>query len=546
MNSKSEISLLRVLYFILPNTIAGFAYGWEVASMGGILAMPQFLEYMDTPSDFTQGVMTATLIAGEFFGTLLIGLFFSDRFGRRITIILSCVIYLVGQAILVAAQNRDMFIAGRVINGFGAGPLFQTMAFYTAEITPAQVRGRVVATLNAGIALGILVAYWVQYGFLDVSGNAAWRSCFSLQLVPGVVVAVIMFWRAESPRWLVQHDRQEEALQVLADLHAHGDTTNNMVRSEFEEIRVVVNLEKTSATPPYFSLVFGRELRRRSGLAMGLQCMQQLSGANIVLYYAAKVFAQTGRTGPQASLLANGISSALLFGATTSLTIMIDYYGRRKPIFIGHASMGTCLVIVGSILVGFGSPRFDQVTQAVQFTFQNGSAGNTAVAFMFLFQVCFGAFSSSVPWTYQSEIYPVIARARGTALSTATNYFTNFWLGLYIPQALNSASWKVYFIFGAFNFTSAVIGFLFFPETTGKTLEELDLLFTPDRTVWVFCDKDAKSKRPIIRHTLDSDPEAVALELQTRLQKTTGKGDPELTLTEKLPLPAEHTEVAFK
>lgn len=225
---------------------------------------------------------------------------------------------------------------------------------------------------------------------------------------------------------------------------------------------------------------------------------------------------------------------------------MIDYYGRRKPIFIGHASMGTCLVIVGSILVGFGSPRFDQVTQAVQFTFQNGSAGNTAVAFMFLFQVCFGAFSSSVPWTYQSEIYPVIARARGTALSTATNYFTNFWLGLYIPQALNSASWKVYFIFGAFNFTSAVIGFLFFPETTGKTLEELDLLFTPDRTVWVFCDKDAKSKRPIIRHTLDSDPEAVALELQTRLQKTTGKGDPELTLTEKLPLPAEHTEVAFK
>lgn len=154
---------------------------------------------------------------------------------------------------------------------------------YTAEITPAQVRGRVVATLNAGIALGILVAYWVQYGFLDVSGNAAWRSCFSLQLVPGVVVAVIMFWRAESPRWLVQHDRQEEALQVLADLHAHGDTTNNMVRSEFEEIRVVVNLEKTSATPSYFSLVFGRELRRRSGLAMGLQCMQQLSGANIVV-----------------------------------------------------------------------------------------------------------------------------------------------------------------------------------------------------------------------------------------------------------------------
>lgn len=89
--------------------------------------MPSFLSYMETPSDFTQGIMTASLIAGEFFGTLSIGLFCSDRFGRRFTILLSCAIYLIGQAILVAAQNRGMFIAGRVINGLGAGPLFQTM-----------------------------------------------------------------------------------------------------------------------------------------------------------------------------------------------------------------------------------------------------------------------------------------------------------------------------------------------------------------------------------------------------------------------------------
>ena len=96
--------------------------------MGGILAMPQFLVYFDTPSGFTQGLMTAALIAGEFAGSLLVNMLVSDRLGRRYTIVFSVVVYLLGQVILVAAQNRAMFIAGRVINGLGAGPLFQTVS----------------------------------------------------------------------------------------------------------------------------------------------------------------------------------------------------------------------------------------------------------------------------------------------------------------------------------------------------------------------------------------------------------------------------------
>lgn len=130
MTSTDSISVLRLLYYILPSTVTGFAYGWEVGSMGGILAMPQFLDYFHTPSDFRQGLMTAALIAGEFFGSLIIGLIFSDRFGRRVTIITSAAIYLIGQAVLVASHDQGMFIAGRVINGFGAGPLFQTMSLY--------------------------------------------------------------------------------------------------------------------------------------------------------------------------------------------------------------------------------------------------------------------------------------------------------------------------------------------------------------------------------------------------------------------------------
>ena len=128
MAALTATSAWLAFYYILPISIAGFAYGWEVGSMGGILAMPQFLTYFGIPSSFTQGIMTAALIAGEFVGSLLVGLVLSDRFGRRITAIACCGMYLVGQAILVASQNRGMFITGRVLNGLGAGPLFQTMS----------------------------------------------------------------------------------------------------------------------------------------------------------------------------------------------------------------------------------------------------------------------------------------------------------------------------------------------------------------------------------------------------------------------------------
>lgn len=127
MADTTKVNVRQVLYYITLPVITGIAYGWEVGSMGGILAMPQFLTYMDTPTDFRQGLMTAALIAGEFVGVLVVNLF-SDRFGRRITIWICVAIYLAGQVLLIAAQGQGMFIAGRVINGFGAGPWFQTVS----------------------------------------------------------------------------------------------------------------------------------------------------------------------------------------------------------------------------------------------------------------------------------------------------------------------------------------------------------------------------------------------------------------------------------
>lgn len=133
------------------------------------------------------------------------------------------------------------------------------------------------ACLNSGIAIGMLVAYWVQYGAANIPGNAAWRLCFGLQLVPAFVAGVLVFFRPESPRWLVKKDRREEALQVLAKLHAGGDVSNREVLSELQEIEVLVSFELNTPPPSYARLFFAEKYRRRTALAVGVQFLQQVS-----------------------------------------------------------------------------------------------------------------------------------------------------------------------------------------------------------------------------------------------------------------------------
>lgn len=234
-------------------------------------------------------------------------------------------------------------------------------------------------------------------------------------------------------------------------------------------------------------------------------------------YYASKVFAQTGTVGTQATLLANGIGGAILFVSSLQLNIMMDKYGRRKPLIFGPFAMGVCLIVVGSMLVGFGSPYFDPTTQSVNFSFQNKSAGHAAIAFMFLYEAFFGGAYSSVPWTYPNEVFSIESRARGTALSTATNWFCNFWLGLYIPTALNEASWRLYFIFGGICIGISIVSYLFYPETARRSLEELELLFVPSRSAFVFLDKDATTKRSLLAHDITEDPQEAAHELKKAL-----------------------------
>ncbi|RAO73330.1 uncharacterized protein BHQ10_009342 [Talaromyces amestolkiae] len=477
------------LYGIAPCT-GGLAFGYDTGSMSGILVMPQFLTYMNYPSNFLQGGITASIQAGAFAGSLLTGAFLADKLGRKRTLLLGSAIFTIGIIISTVANNVAALVAGRVINGIGNGCLAMMVPNYQSEISPREIRGRIISVQQCFINFGILIAFWIQYGTSHIDGQAAWRLPIGLQMIPTIVLHITMYFMPESPRWLVQQDRQQEALEVLARLHSKGDTNDAYVRAELTEIIAKLRWEKSNPPTTYASMLFGVEARR-TWLAIGVQFWQQVTGINVIMYYAVFLFQQAGLGETSASLLANGLQGVILNIFTLPNMYYMDSWGRRRPMIVGGVGMGVAMMLIGVIMKTKGDPIYDPLTKKTNFTFADHNASNATVAFVYIYVMFFALTWACVAWVYPPELFSMNMRGRGTSMSSATNWFVNFWFALYIPTAMDKISWKLYLIFMALCFLMAIVVFLYYPESAGKTLEEMDFLFTPDRTPWVFQDRSA-------------------------------------------------------
>ncbi|KFX85869.1 hypothetical protein O988_09868, partial [Pseudogymnoascus sp. VKM F-3808] len=469
----------------------------------GILAMPQFLEYFDHPDNFLQGGITSAILAGAFAGSLLTGAFLADRFGRKKTILFGSALFTAGCVISCAANNIQALVAGRVINGLGNGCLAMMVPLYQSEIAPKEIRGRVISIQQCFINFGILIAFWIQFGTSFIEGSAAWRIPMGLQMIATVALHITMYFLPESPRWLVQQDRHQEALAVLAKLHSEGNEDDTYVLSELGEIRAKIALEKLYTTPSYFQLLFGSE-RRRMYIGIGVQLWQSLTGINVIMYYAVFLFRQAGISGTTGSLLANGIQGVVLNLFTLPNMYYMDKWGRRKPMIIGGIGMGVSMMIIGVLMKTLGNPVYDSLTQKTNFVFASNVASRTTIAFVYIYVAVFALTWACVAWVYPPEIFSMNMRGRATSMTTATNWFVNFWFALYIPTAMDKISWALYIIFAGLCYIIALVVYLFYPESAGKTLEEMDLLFQKERTRWVFKDKEATMIGTLLEHDLST------------------------------------------
>ncbi|KAF9539152.1 hypothetical protein EC957_005763 [Mortierella hygrophila] len=478
-----KYSLLNNVYFLGGfATMGGMLFGFDISSMSGVVGTQRYQDFFNHPSSSLQGGIVASMAAGSFCGALLAGPF-GDKFSRKRTIMLAASIWIIGSIIQCASVNVAMLVVGRVINGVAVGLASMIVPVYQAEIAPKNIRGRIVSLQQWAITWGILIQYFIQYGCSFIESNAAFRIPWGLQVVPGAILLIGISFFPFSPRWLADKGRWEEALEVLANLRARGDKNDPAVQAEYKEIEDAVIFDRTLAARSYMEL-FRKPAVRRVFLGMSLQSWSQLTGMNVAMYYIVFIFQGAGITGQNANLQASAIQYVLNVIMTIPAILFIDRWGRRPVLVIGSTFMALWLFLIGGLMGRFGSPIVSDnqtTTWAIQ---DNPSASHAVIACSYLFVCSFAISWGPVSWTYPAEIYPMRIRAKAVSLSTASNWAFNFALAYAVPPLLQSIQYRTYFIFAAFCVGMTVHVFFMFPETKGRTLEEMDELFNSNIPAW--------------------------------------------------------------
>jgi len=478
--------------------IGGVLYGYNQGMFSGVLAMPSFNNHMGdyTTNQTKKGWLTAILELGAWLGTLLSS-FMAEVLSRKYGVLVACAVFVLGVVIqtTAVAAGHNSILAGRFITGMGVGSLAMIIPIYNSEVAPPEVRGALVACQQLAICFGILISFWIDYGTNYIGGtgagqtDAAWLVPICLQLAPAIVLFVGMIFMPFSPRWLINHGREEEARKVLSDLRGMPPD-HELVEIEFLEIKAQSLFEKRSIAEMFpnlreptawniFKLQFvaikklftTRAMFKRVIVATVTMFFQQWTGINAVLYYAPFIFQDLGLDLNTTSLLATGVVGIVMFVATIPSVLWIDRAGRKPVLTIGAIGMATCHIII-AVLV---AKNIDQWAS-------QEAAGWAAVCMVWLFVIHFGYSWGPCAWIIVAEIWPLSTRPYGVALGASSNWMNNFIVGQVTPDMLDGIPYGTYIIFGLLTYMGAAFIWFFVPETKRLTLEEMDVVFGSEGT----------------------------------------------------------------
>lgn len=502
-----------VLGLALFASLGGFLFGYDQGVVSGVLTMESFAArfphiYLD--SGF-KGWFVSSLLLAAWFGSLLNGPI-ADRFGRKGSILMAVVVFVVGSAIQAGAVSVGMIFTGRSIAGLSVGMLTMIVPMYMSEVSVPGIRGTLVVLQQLSITLGILVSYWLEYGTQYIGGHrcapnipysggtrshptfnplrdvgphgctgqseAAWRVPFALQIVPALILGFGMLAFPESPRYFLMRRRDAQALAALAKLRRVSSQSESL-RQEYLAIKAEVLFGETYAKErfpgksgvslyiaEYTSLVSTWPSFKRLAVGCCTMFFQQFMGCNAMIYYAPTIFGQLGLSGQTTSLLATGVYGIVNTLSTLPALFLIDKVGRRPLLMCGAFGTFASLVIVGGIIGGYGSSLA-----------QHKAAGWAGIAFIYIYDINFSYSFAPIGWVLPSEIFNLGSRSKAMSITTSTTWMCNFIIGLVTPDMLSTITWGTYIFFAAFCLLALAFTYFYVPETRGKSLEDMDAIF---------------------------------------------------------------------
>jgi len=431
----------KLMKATLTGALGGLLFGFDTVVIAGAI---DALVRLYGLSPQNKGFTVAIGLVGTVIGALGAGQV-GQRLGSRETLRLTALLYVASALGCGLAWNWPSFLVFRFIGGLGIGASSVLGPVYIAELAPAKWRGRLVAAFQFNVVFGILLAYTSNYFIRTLHlGAAEWRWQVGIAAAPAVLFLVLLFSIPRSPRWSASRNRMDEALAILKTM---GDPDPE---AELDSIQTAIRQEHATE----HERVFQWKYRYPLFLAISLGAFNQLAGINAILYYLNNIFAAAGFSQISSD------QQAIVIGATNLLfTIvgmsLIDKAGRKKLLLVGAAGCSSCLAGVAWVFSTHSHP---------------GALLWLLVTFIAFFSVSQGA----VIWVYIGEIFPTSVRAKGQGVGSASHWFMNAIIAQMFPVVVSKMSTATPFVFfAAATVVQFIVVALFFPETKGQTLEEL-------------------------------------------------------------------------
>lgn len=437
---------IRFLLIAVVAGLGGLLFGYDTGVVAGVLLFLRDTFHLDAT---LQGLFVAIALAAAAVGAAFAGAL-SDAFGRRIVLIATALMFVVGALLAGTAQIVPILFLGRVLVGAAIGVSSMLTPLYLAEISAAHWRGAIVTINQFYITVGIFVSYLVDYALAGVTDG--WRWMLDLGALPGLILLVGMFILPESPRWLAGHNFLERARAALRFLRGRED-----VEDELNQLHRDITDEGRRSAP--WSRLLEKNVRKPLIIGVGLAIFQQITGINAVIYFAPTIFQDAGLSSISISILATvGVGAVNVIMTIVAMRLM-DSWGRRKLLLWGLWGMLVSLVVIG---IGF----------MVQL---QGALAYVIVIMVAAFVAFFAIGLGPVFWLLISEIFPLAIRGRGASIATIANWVSNMVVsGVFLDLLLAIGRGPTFLLYAAMTVLAILFTLWVVPETKRRSLEQIE------------------------------------------------------------------------
>ena len=463
---KSTINFGYLIFLSVVAALGGFLFGYDTAVISGTIAQVTQLFQLDT---LQQGWYVGCALVGSIVGVLFAGIL-SDKLGRKLTMVISAVLFSTSALGCALSADFTQLVVYRIIGGVGIGVVSIVSPLYISELAVAQYRGRLVSLYQLAVTVGFLGAYLVNYQLLAWAESGTqlsvdwlnkifitevWRGMLGMETLPAILFFIIIFFIPESPRWLIVRGKELKAVNILEKIY----NSITEAKSQLNETKSVL----TSETKSEWSLLMKPGIFKAVIIGVCIAILGQFMGVNAVLYYGPSIFENAGLSG------GDSLFYQVLVGLVNTLTtilalVIIDKVGRKKLVYYGVSGMVVSLILIGLYFL-FGDSL--------------GVSSLFLLVFFLFYVFCCAVSICAVVFVLLSEMYPT--KVRGLAMSIAG---FALWIGTYLIGQLtpwmlqNLTPAGTFFLFALMCVPYMLIVWKLVPETTGKSLEEIERYWT--------------------------------------------------------------------